>query len=151
MVAIIDTSNMNEAYKKFIKMVFIDGIDKESALTKVSNALGERLDPVAKNETINSILQHPEVKDFLEMLKLWYVQVAPVAALTEIDIMLNLATPADVRLKASQSVLKRAGLGDEEDKKGQLPVQVNILMPAPKEVQPLPEVKIVEPIIENGK
>ena len=149
MLQIIDLSSMNEAYKKFLRLVFIEGVGKESALNKISPALGKEFDPVAKNATINNILQHPEVKDFLEMLKLWYVQVAPVAALTEVDIMLSLTTPADVKLKAAQSVLKRGGMGDDEGKKDTLPVMVNIIMPPQVQETQIPEIKITE--VENGK
>lgn len=123
---ILNTSSMSEPMKVYIRELFFE---KKSQKKAIAKAFGTDLG--YQEEIITAgVMNHVEVKRFLEMIKLFYVQVSPIASLKEVEILLKPTTTDDNRLKAIESIHKKAGLlGDSSSSKKELPVQLVINMP----------------------
>ena len=130
---ILELSPLTTPQKSYLKSVFIDGLTTKKAIRKAFGrdlGYGEELvvEGLAKNEA---------VEEFIAIIKNLYIQVAPVAVLKEVEIMLSPFTPERERLKASMDIQDRAGLGNDNlgSSAKNLPVQVIINTPVQVNVQ----------------
>lgn len=122
---ILNTSTMTEPIKEYLRLVFLEKKSQKKAIRKAFGAdLGYQ-----ENLVTTGVMNHPEVKAFLEMVKSFYVQVSPIAALKEIEILMKPTTSDETRLKAIENIHKKAGLLDSEGAKKELPVTLVINMP----------------------
>lgn len=125
MLDILEASRMSEPQKRFLEEVFIHGNTRKGALAKAFNRnLKGQEDAVA-----TGILNHPDVQEFLDTVRLFYVEVAPFAALKETEILLSPNSSAKDKLQAAKQIKSTAGIGEEVEKKGHLPVNITINMP----------------------
>jgi len=114
---------MSDSQKSYIKAIYIEQKSEQQAIRKV---LG--FDPgYAKGAFKIGLLKNPAVKEFLDVIKLFYIQIAPVAQLKEVDLMLTARDP-EVQLRAAKDIQDRAHLGPESDKAA-LPVTVVLNLP----------------------
>lgn len=124
---LLELSTMTEPQKQFIKSLFIKGESKKTAIRKAfGKDLGYREEILSR-----SIMKTAPVQEFVKALREIYVKAAPLAIITELDLMLS-SKDEKVRLVAAQSVQKKAGLDQASQKSGDLPVQVVINMPGAK-------------------
>jgi len=143
MTDILEASSMQESAKEFIRLVFVERISKAKAVEEV---FGKNAVP-NKDLISMGVLNQPAVKEFLELIKLFYIEVSPLAALTEVGVLMDENTGAKEKLQAAKQIKATAGLTEEEEGgKKQLPVQITINMPG--SVPQLPVVE-VNPIIEG--
>jgi len=135
---ILATSSISEPFKKYLKGVFID---KKSRRIAIQSAFGR--DIAYKEEKISEgIMNNPAVKDFLELIKLFYIRVAPVAALKEVELMMS--NNPKVALEAAKDIRAAAGIGDSPDKGSDLPVRVIINMGGANPTQVINEAPVGE-------
>ena len=128
---ILDLSGMTTAQKAFFKAIFLEKKDQRQALKK---AIGT--DPGYQTEVFREgLMRHKAVKEFMEMMKLFYIRVAPIAQLKEVELLLT-SKDDDTVLKAAKDIQDRANLG-AEGQKASLPVQVIINMPGQPQAQPI--------------
>lgn len=125
MTDILEMSNLSTVQKKFLKMVFIEKVPKKKAIARsFGRDLGYQEEAITQG-----IMNHTAVKEFLDMVKMFYVKVSPIAALKEVEILMSDDTPADVKLKAAASISSKAGIGERADAARDLPVNIQINMP----------------------
>jgi len=130
---ILDTSSLSEPIKNYLKEVFIERKTPKKAINKVfGRDLGYQEEALKEG-----IMHSPAVKDFLEVVKLFYVRVAPIAAVREVEILL---TGKDKEaLTAAKGIKQSAGLIEEPQKGSQLPVNITINMPGSPKPEPVIE------------
>lgn len=121
---ILEVSTMSAPMKTYIRSVFIDKLSKPKAIKK---AFGRDLG-YQEEALVGSIMENPAVKEFVELVKEFYVRAAPIAALKEVDIMLSTKNE-EVALKAARQIKEGAGIGVEQKGQNQLPVKIVINMP----------------------
>ena len=122
---ILETSRMTEPMKAYIRGVFIERKTKKQAIQK---AFGRDLG-YQEEAITGSIMESAPVKEFVDMIKMFYVRVAPIAALKEVEVMLDPHTDAENKLKAARQIKEGAGIGTDGGKGQQLPVRIVINMP----------------------
>lgn len=124
--SMIELSPLPEPQRIFLKEVFIKKTPRQKAIKK---AIGTQ-HGYDEEKLVESLVKHPVVKEFVDLVKLMYIQVAPIAALKEVEMILNPTTKQEVRLDAIKDVQNRAGIRSDSDTKSEeLPVQVIINMP----------------------
>lgn len=122
---ILDLSNISKPQKKYLKAVFLEKKSKKKAIKEAfGRDLGYQEEAIAQG-----IMDHPAVQEFVELVKLFYVKVAPVAALKEVEMMLDPKTDDKVRAGVIKSIKATAGVGGDSVDKGDLPVRIVINMP----------------------
>lgn len=121
---IINMSSVSTGVKTFLKAVFLEQLSKKKAIQK---AFGKDL---GYQEEILSrgLMENPSVKEFVAILKQFYVQIAPIAMLKEVDIMLDPMTDKKVALQASMDIQDRAM---PTAQKGNLAQPVTVIINAP--------------------
>lgn len=125
MMDILEASRMTEPQKEFLKEVFLEGNTRKAAIRKAFNRnLKGQEDAVA-----TGILNHPDVREFLDTIKLFYVQVAPMAAMVETGVLLDERATNKDKLQAARQITSKAGIGEEGEQRGHLPVNITINMP----------------------
>jgi hypothetical protein len=143
MMDILQASSLSKPQRIFLEEVFIKRKTRKIAISKAfGRDLGYQEDAVAVG-----ILNHPEVKDFLDMIKLFYIQVAPIAALKEVEIMIDERTSTSDALKAAKQISDKAGLATEEGEGKHLPVNIQINIPAQNQT---PEPKTIIDMPDKG-
>lgn len=140
MIDILESSSMSESQKEFIRLVFVERMSKAKAVEEVFGKAA-----VPTKELISmGILNQPAVKEFLELIKLFYIEASPLAALTELKVMLDEKTEAKDKLAAAKQIKSTAGLAeDSEQVRKALPVQININMPGQVPVIEVQEAPII--------
>lgn len=137
---ILEVSPMSQQMKIYIRSVFIDKLSKKKSIQKAfGKDLGYQEEAIA-----GSIMENPAVKEFVDLIKEFYINVAPIAALKEMDIMLTTKNE-EVALKAARQIKEGAGIGVEQKEGNHLPVRIVINMPQQHNTQ------IVMPKTEEKK
>lgn len=127
--SILETSSLQKPMKDYLKAVFIQRLPKKRALTKVfGRDLGYQEEALT-----DGIMHNAAVKEFLEIIKLFYVRVAPIAAVKEVEILLT-GKHKDA-LAAAKAIKQGAGIIEESSKPPALPVSVIIQMPGSNPTQ----------------
>jgi hypothetical protein len=126
MMDILETSRLTEPQKTFLREVFINRSTRKDAVqTAFNRNLKGQEDAVA-----TGILNHPDVQEFLDMVRMFYVQVAPVAALKEVEVMLDPRSTNKDKLTAAKQISAKGGVTEIQEEKGNLPVNITVNMPS---------------------
>lgn len=128
---ILETSSMTENQKIYLREVFFKRSPKKKAIKK---AFGRDLG-YQEEAIVTGMMNHPEVKEFVNMVKLFYVQVSPIAAVSEVEVLLNPKTSQETKLAAANSIQKKAGIFEEAEGAKDLPVNLVINMPGSNPTQ----------------
>ena len=128
---ILETSNMTENQKIYLREVFFKRSPKKKAIKK---AFGRDLG-YQEEAIVTGMMNHPEVREFVNMVKLFYVQVSPIAAVSEVEVLLNPKTSQETKLAAANSIQKKAGIFEEAEGAKDLPVNLVINMPGSNPTQ----------------
>ena len=127
---ILQNSFMSPVQKAYLKGIFIDKLPEKKVIKAVfGRDLGYQADAIRLG-----ITNSKAVKEYMELIKLMYINVVPVAQMKEVEIMLNPFVKPETQLKAAKDIQDRAGLG-QDDTKTALPVTVIINMPGANPTQ----------------
>ncbi len=129
---ILDQSFMSPTQKAYIKGVLIERLPERKVIKQIFG-----YDPGYHVEEHKLAMQRSKaVKEYMDIIKMIYINVVPVAQMTELEVMLSPYTKAETKLKAAKDIQDRAGLTkDGEDTKTKLPVTLIINMPGANPTQ----------------
>lgn len=82
----------------------------------------------AADHITTGLLNNPAVKEFEEVIKIFYMRAVPIAQLKEVEMILNPMVKDKVKLDAIKDIQDRAGMG-AQIKPATLPVNVIVNIP----------------------
>ena len=148
---LMKTAHLPEPLRKMAIYIFGDNMDDKEAIKK---AFGMEL---PAEDVMTAFYNDPAAKRVIDMIRSWYVSIAPMAAMRETEMLLSDEwdyLKATEKAKLIESVHQKAGV-IEVDPTGNkvVPVQVNIIVPqAPAQPAPAPQVVLNgEEVTPNGQ
>ena len=122
--SILETSPINQIQKDYIKAVFIKQKDPKKAMKKLVG----RDAGAGEQALYKAMMNHPAIKEFEEVVRIFYMRAVPVAQMKELEMIFNPLVKDKVKLDAIKDIQDRAGMGAQVKQPG-LPVNVIVNIP----------------------
>lgn len=132
LIDILEKATMPESQKDYIKNYFFHNWTLKQAF-QITKGREAKDDKEALREG-KSILESPAVKEFLEVIRAFYVSVLPVAATKKMQMLLDPNTKDGVRIEIIKNIEETAGVTSQQ-KQAQLPYNVTINVPVQQNTQ----------------